>query len=102
MELLDEVNLRHLADRKPPQLSGGERQRVAIARAMANDPTVLLADEPTGSLDSAAVTSVLKLFTELRRQRGTTIVLVTHDEAVAAIADRRIYMLDGRVVDQAG
>lgn len=98
LELLDEVSLGGLAHRHPPQLSGGERQRVAIARAMANDPSVLLADEPTGSLDSAAVRSVLGLFTRLRSQRGTTIVLVTHDPTVAAVADRRVEMLDGRIV----
>jgi ABC-type lipoprotein export system ATPase subunit len=77
---------------------GGERQRVAIARALANDPTVLLADEPTGSLDSASVDVVLALFQRLRRDRATTIVLVTHDEAVAAGADRVVHMVDGRVV----
>ncbi len=96
--LLEEVDLGHLADRRPPQLSGGERQRVAIARAMANDPAVLLADEPTGSLDSASVTSVLTLFTKLREERGTTVVLVTHDRTVADVADRTVHMLDGRVL----
>lgn len=97
-ELLAEVGLVGLSDRLPTQLSGGERQRVAIARALANDPPVLLADEPTGSLDSASVDVVLALFRRLRRERQTTIVLVTHDEAVASAADRIVRMVDGRVV----
>ncbi len=103
-ELLAEVGLDHLADRRPPQLSGGERQRVAIARALANEPPVLLADEPTGSLDSDSVQTVLRLFDQLRDERGVTIVLVTHDLAVAAVADRTVEMLDGRVLtgDRAG
>jgi putative ABC transport system ATP-binding protein len=98
LELLEEVGLGSLAHRHPTQLSGGERQRVAIARAMANDPSVLLADEPTGSLDTASVRSVLSLFEKLRAERATTIVLVTHDPSVAGVADRRIVMLDGGVV----
>jgi len=95
--LLDDVGLADLADRRPPQLSGGERQRVAVARALANEPPVLLADEPTGSLDSRSVETVLGLFDRLRADRGVTIVLVTHDQAVAATADRIVHMLDGRV-----
>ncbi len=101
-ELLNEVGLEGLSDRLPTQLSGGERQRVAIARALANDPPVLLADEPTGSLDSASVDVVLALFGRLRRERDTTIVLVTHDEAVASAADRIVHMVDGRVSSGAG
>ncbi len=99
-ELLAAVDLAHLADRRPTQLSGGERQRVAIARALANDPAILLADEPTGSLDSASVEVVLGLFQRLRRERGVTVVLVTHDNAVAAVADRVVHMLDGRVATE--
>ena len=98
LELLEDVGLGSLAHRHPTQLSGGERQRVAIARAMANDPSVLLADEPTGSLDTASVRSVLALFEKLRAERATTIVLVTHDPSVAEVADRRVEMLDGGVV----
>jgi len=98
MDLLADVDLSGLAKRKPPQLSGGERQRVAIARALANDPPVLLADEPTGSLDSGSVQTVLSLFEKLREDLGMTIVLVTHDDHVAAIADRMVHMLDGKVV----
>ncbi len=96
-ELLAAVDLLPLADRRPPQLSGGERQRVAIARALANDPRVLLADEPTGSLDSDSVRTVLGVFERLRDDLGVTVVLVTHDESVARIADRTVEMLDGRV-----
>jgi putative ABC transport system ATP-binding protein len=97
-ELLDAVGLVGLGGRLPTQLSGGERQRVAIARALANDPAVLLADEPTGSLDSASVDVVLALFQRLRRDRETTILLVTHDELVAGAADRIVHMVDGKVL----
>ncbi len=96
--LLDDVGLGGLGKRLPTQLSGGERQRVAIARALANDPSVLLADEPTGNLDSAAVEVVLALFQRLRQQRRTTILLVTHDDLVASAADRIVHMVDGKVV----
>lgn len=85
----------------PSELSGGERQRVAIARALAMQPPVLLADEPTGSLDSGAGGLVLDLIGEVRRREGLTIVMVTHDPAVAARADRIVRMLDGRVVPEA-
>jgi putative ABC transport system ATP-binding protein len=95
--LLGDVDLDDLAARRPPQLSGGERQRVAIARALANDPPILLADEPTGSLDSTSVEAVLGLFQRLRDERGVTIVLVTHDNVVAGVADRVIRMLDGKI-----
>lgn len=96
-ELLALVGLVGGVDRVPPKLSGGERQRVAIARALANDPALLLADEPTGSLDSAGVTLVLDLLVRLRAEEGLTIVLVTHDPVVAA-ADRVVQLVDGRVV----
>lgn len=98
-ELLEQVGLAEFSHRRPPQMSGGERQRVAIARALANDPAVLLADEPTGSLDSRSVERVLELIEDLRKQRPVTIVMVTHDKAVANTADRIIYMVDGHVVD---
>ena len=97
-KLLGEVGLADLGRRLPTQLSGGERQRVAIARALANDPPVLLADEPTGSLDSASVEVVLALFQSLRRDRRTTVIMVTHDEVVAGAADRIVRMVDGKVV----
>ncbi len=98
-ELLALVGLTGKERQRPAELSGGERQRVAIARALANDPPLLLADEPTGRLDSEAGRRVLDLLEELRARRGLTIILVTHDPAVAARADRIIHMLDGRMVD---
>src|SRR5579862_8076086 len=97
-ELLATVDLAAQEDRPPTRLSGGERQRVAIARALANEPALLLADEPTGSLDEEAVARVLALLDDLRRrQPGLTIVLVTHDPAVAGRADRTVYLRAGRV-----
>jgi len=100
--LLAEVQLDGKAARTPPQLSGGERQRVALARALANEPTVLLADEPTGSLDPASVQQTVELFDRLRREHHTTIVMVTHDPEVAAAADRNVTILDGRIVGLSG
>jgi putative ABC transport system ATP-binding protein len=99
VELLAEVQLSGKELRKPPELSGGERQRVAIARALANSPTLLLADEPTGALDTEGVERVLDLMRRLRSEEGVTIVMVTHDMHVAAAADRIIHMRDGKVVD---
>jgi putative ABC transport system ATP-binding protein len=96
--LLGEVGMTGAEERTPPKLSGGERQRVAIARALANDPAILLADEPTGSLDSAAADQVLELIVRLRAERDITIVMVTHANDVAAAADRVIEMSDGAVV----
>ena len=98
LELLGAVGLGGKEHRRPPELSGGERQRVAVARALANDPQVLLADEPTGSLDTEAVGQLLALFERLRAERGLTIVLVTHDDTVASFADRKARMVDGVVV----
>jgi putative ABC transport system ATP-binding protein len=95
--LLELVGLAERARNRPAQLSGGERQRVAVARALANEPAILLADEPTGSLDSESGQGVLDLLEHVRAERATTLVLVTHDATVAARADRIVRMLDGRV-----
>ena len=95
--LLDLVELTDRSENRPAELSGGERQRVAIARALANDPPILLADEPTGSLDSRAGRHILDLIEKLGRERELTVVMVTHDEGVAARADRIVRMLDGKI-----
>ena len=96
--LLDEVGLADRGHHYPSQLSGGEQQRVAIARALANSPPLLLADEPTGNLDSATGHSVIELLLSVNRTRGTTLVLVTHDPELAGVADQVIALRDGRVV----
>jgi putative ABC transport system ATP-binding protein len=98
-DLLAEVHLDDKADRKPPELSGGERQRVALARALANEPRVLLADEPTGSLDPVSVHQTVELFQQLRAEHGITIVMITHDLSVASAADRAVRMEAGRVTE---
>jgi ABC-type lipoprotein export system ATPase subunit len=97
-ELLDRVGLSPRRDFSVKKLSGGERQRVAVARALANRPQILLGDEPTGSLDTKTGTEVIDLLLELRRERGLTIVLVTHDPSVAARMERIVELRDGRVV----
>ena len=98
-ELLQQVDLENRADHLPSALSGGQRQRTAIARALVNQPLVVLADEPTGNLDSAGTTEVLRLFDQLRGA-GQTLITVTHDSRVAATADRLISMRDGAFVDE--
>lgn len=97
IKMLDVVGLADLADRLPNQLSGGQRQRVAIARALVNEPALLLADEPTGNLDSRSAADILALFQELNRQLGTTIALVTHDPMMALGARRIVTLRDGRI-----
>ena len=95
--LLERVGLADKAHRRPPELSGGERQRVAVARALVNDPELVLADEPTGSLDSKTEKHVLDLLKELRAERDVTLILVTHDPRVAQHADRVLELWDGRI-----
>ncbi len=98
LELLERVGIRGQADKLPAMLSGGEQQRAAIARALANDPPILLADEPTGNLDSTNRTSVLELFAKLNAE-GRTIVMVTHELDAIAFVSRQVTLVDGRVAD---
>jgi len=98
--LLDEVGLHDRGHHYPSQLSGGEQQRIAIARALANDPPLILADEPTGNLDSTNGRLILDLLLQVRKARRATLVLVTHDPSVAAIADARLTLRDGRPVEE--
>lgn len=97
-ELLALVGMTHRADHKPSALSGGEQQRVAIARALANNPSVVLADEPTGNLDSHTRDEIQSLFFELRERTGQTFIIVTHDEKLAEQSDRKIVMNDGSIL----
>ncbi len=98
--LLGEVGLADRGHHYPSQLSGGEQQRVAIARALSNDPPIILADEPTGNLDSATGKLIMELLLNVRRLRQTTMVLVTHDAELASLADSRLVLRDGRPVDE--
>ena len=98
MELLALVNMSHRTEHKPSALSGGEQQRVAIARALANNPSVVLADEPTGNLDSATREEIQQLFFDLRERLGQTFIIVTHDETLAEHSDRKIVMSDGAIL----
>ena len=97
--LLDEVGLHDRGHHYPSQLSGGEQQRIAIARALANDPPLILADEPTGNLDTSNGRNILELLLTVRKARGATLVIVTHDASVAAVADARLTLRDGRPVE---
>lgn len=99
-ELLRLVGMGDKVKKRPTQLSGGERQRVAIARALANDPPIVLADEPTGSLDSKASQQALDLLRDVQRGQAVTLVLVSHDSRIAAAADRTVHMLDGKINSQ--
>ncbi len=97
-EALEKVGLSERMDYLPNKLSGGQKQRVAIARAIVNEPQVILADEPTGALDSKTSKQIMELFTMLNKEEGTTIVVVTHEQGVAAYADRIIYVRDGTII----
>lgn len=98
--ILDQIGLQNRIHHKPGELSGGEQQRVALARALANDPAVVLADEPTGNLDGATGAKVLELLWQLNKQRQQTFVLVTHDESVAHRAHRLVRLVEGKVVEE--
>jgi lipoprotein-releasing system ATP-binding protein len=98
-DLLDSLELADHRRKYPDQLSGGQRQRVAIARALANDPPLILADEPTGNLDTRTAHLVFELFRDLAQRQNRTVVVVTHDAELAQTADRRIHLVDGRIVD---
>jgi lipoprotein-releasing system ATP-binding protein len=97
LNVLDSLDLADQAGKTPDRMSGGERQRVAIARALANDPALILGDEPTGNLDSENSARVVKIFQRLAHEQGRAVVCVTHDPSVAAAADVRIHMLDGAI-----
>ena len=97
-DLLAQVGLKDHAHKRPDQLSGGQRQRVAIARALANDPQIILADEPTGNLDTASSAQVLAMLRHLVDEHRKALVIVTHDLELAATADRRVTLIDGKIV----
>lgn len=101
-ELLTSVGLGERMNHKPAELSGGERQRVAIARALANNPRFLLMDEPTGNIDSKTANEIIELITKLNKEKGVTIIVVTHDQQIASQTKRTVYMIDGLIVDEKG
>jgi lipoprotein-releasing system ATP-binding protein len=100
MELLEFLNLQERAAHKPAELSGGEQQRIAVARALVNNPSVIMADEPSGNLDSVNARQLHQLFFDLRKKFNQTILIVTHNEELAGMSDRRLYMRDGLIYDQ--
>jgi putative ABC transport system ATP-binding protein len=102
MKLLERVGMEGRADHKPNELSGGQRQRVAIARALVGDPALVLADEPTGALDTRVGQEIMDLFIELNRERGITVLIITHDPGIAAQCRRRVVMRDGLLAQDAG
>jgi putative ABC transport system ATP-binding protein len=99
MELLRLVGIEDIAERKPMEISGGQQQRVAIARAMANEPKILLCDEPTGNLDSKSGRQIMGIIKELNEEKGVTVILVTHDPSMAEFAERIVRLRDGRLQD---
>ncbi|MBT8258361.1 MAG: ABC transporter ATP-binding protein [Bacteroidia bacterium] len=99
-ELLDYLGLSHRFNHKPSELSGGEQQRVAVARALLNNPKIIFADEPSGNLDSESAENLHKLFFKLRDEFGQTFIIVTHNEELANMADRKLTMVDGQIIDQ--
>ncbi len=99
-DMLGIVGLGSRLDNKPSELSGGEQQRVAIARALVNKPSIVMADEPTGNLDTANAQSVHNLFLDLRKQLGQTFIMITHNDALAAMTDRTLIMHDGKIVEE--
>ncbi len=101
LEVLEQVRLADRANKRPNQLSGGQRQRVAIARALANRPEIIVADEPTGALDTASTEQVFSILREIA-DKGQTVVVVTHDPALAARADRRVHIVDGKIAERTG